>query len=134
MGIAAGLLMLVVHEVLGHSLATILMGAHLVHLTIIDSSRRGPASPIAMPVIAGAGITGNIVVGCMVLCAAGLAPATSPKIQYFAWLFGHATLFMGSSYLAGFAFCRSATYMPRSKRSRSNWSGRSYYCWRCRDL
>ena len=103
-GAVSGLLMFVTHEVLGHSLVTVLLGAHLVHLSNIDSSYGGPASPTVMRMIAAAGITANIVVGCAVLWAVRLVPVGSFSLRFFAWVFGHATIFMGSSYLAGSAF------------------------------
>jgi len=103
-GAAGGLALLVTHEVLGHALATVLLGAHLVHLTNVDSSYGGPAAPIVMRTIAAAGITANLIVGWLVLLAARSIPERAFTTRFFAWFFGHATLFMGSSYLAGFAF------------------------------
>ena len=103
-GVVSGLLMMVTHEVLGHSLVTVLLGAHLVHVTSIDSSYSGPASPVAMRAIAVAGIAANVIIGWLVLVLGRSIPARSSAFRYFAWVFGHATLFMGSSYLAGFAF------------------------------
>lgn len=104
LGAIAGFLMLVTHEVLGHSLTTILLGAHFVRATAIDSSYAGQASPSAMRVIASAGIVAQLVAGSVVLWAAHTLPARWCRIRYLAWLYGHATLFMGSSYLAAFAF------------------------------
>jgi hypothetical protein len=103
-GALSGLLMLVDHEVLGHALVTVALGAHLVHLTSVDSSYSGPASDSVMRVIASAGIVANLLAGWLVLSIARRVPAASPPFRYFAWFFGHATLFMGSSYLAGLAF------------------------------
>ncbi|MBD5656099.1 MAG: hypothetical protein IAI50_13125 [Candidatus Eremiobacteraeota bacterium] len=40
-GAVSGLLVLVTHEVLGHSLATIVLGAHVVRVTSVDSSYGG---------------------------------------------------------------------------------------------
>ena len=103
-GITSGFLILATHEILGHSLATVALGAHLVRLTSIDSSYSGPASSTVMRVIAGAGIAANLVVGWLVLSLGRFVPEGRATIRYFVWVFGHATLFMGSSYLAGFAF------------------------------
>ena len=103
-GIVAGLLMLVTHEILGHSLATIVLGERLVHLTNVDSSYAGAASPVVMRTIAAAGITANIVFGCLALLATRALSRRTGAFGYFLWLYAHATLFMGSAYLAGFAF------------------------------
>lgn len=103
-GAAAGFALMTVHEVLGHSLLTVALGAHLVHITSVDSSYAGPASPTVMRAIAAAGITANGIAGVLALLARRIVSRDRPALQLFLWVFGHATLFMGSSYLAGFAF------------------------------
>jgi hypothetical protein len=103
-GITSALLMLVVHEGLGHSLLTVLLGARFVELTSIDSSYGGLTSPVVARIIAAAGITANIVAGGLALLALRWIPSAPATLRYFIWIFAHATLFMGSSYLAGFAF------------------------------
>lgn len=83
---------------------TVLLGAHLSHLTNVDSGYAGPASPLAMRAIAAAGITANLIAGFVVLAAARRIPERFAAWRFLAWFYGHATLFMGASYLAGFAF------------------------------
>jgi hypothetical protein len=103
-GVVCGLAMLVTHEVLGHSVVTVLLGQSVVHVTNVDSSYSGIASPLVMRLIAAAGISANIVFGIVALSVARALPQRARTLSYFVWLYGHATLFMGSAYLAGFAF------------------------------
>ena len=103
-GIVTGLAMVVTHEVLGHSVVTTLLGEHVVRVTNVDSSYSGATSPLVMRLIAAAGITANLVFGIAALFIAGALPQGARTLTYFFWLYGHATLFMGSAYLAGFAF------------------------------
>jgi hypothetical protein len=103
-GIVSGLLLLVTHEVFGHSVVTLALGERLVHLTNVDSSFAGAASPLVMRLIAAAGIVANIVFGCIALSIVRIFTGRARTLGYFFWLYGHATLFMGSAYLAGFAF------------------------------
>ncbi len=102
-GAVSGLLMLATHEIFGHSLVTVLLGAHFVHVTNVDSSNRGPATPAVLRIIAAAGITANILAGAVVLWLARVFSGGSVTLRYFMWVYGHATLFMGSAYLVGFA-------------------------------
>jgi hypothetical protein len=92
--------MLVTHEVVGHSLVTLLLGGHVVRITTVDSSYSGIVSPLAARSIAAAGIAANLLAGVLALA---IAP-TLKRLRYFVWFYGHANLFMGASYLAGFAF------------------------------
>jgi hypothetical protein len=103
-GIVSGLLLVVTHEVLGHSLMSIVLGDRVTYVSTIWTTWSGPASRATMRAISAAGIAANLIVGCLVLFVARSLPAKAGATRYFAWVFGHSTLFMGSGYLVVFAF------------------------------
>ena len=57
-----------------------------------------------MHLIASAGIVANILFGALALLGARYIPTRLQATRFACWFYSHATLFMGSGYLAGFAF------------------------------
>jgi hypothetical protein len=92
-------LMFLTHELLGHGVATLSFGAHVVRVTSVNESWSGVFSHPAARAIAAGGIAANLLYGVLALLALRFVPKGHAQTRFFLWFYGHATIFMGSGYL-----------------------------------
>jgi hypothetical protein len=105
-GVITAPLMFLSHELLGHGVATLVFGAHIVRVTSVNESWNGDVSDAATRTIAAAGIAANLLFGSLALLIFRRVAKSNAKTRFFLWFFGHAELFMGSGYLMAGAIFR----------------------------
>jgi hypothetical protein len=105
-GVVTAPLMFLSHELLGHAAATLAFGAHIARVTSVKESWNGDLSDAAKRAIAAAGIAANLFYGILALYMFRRVAKSHAATRLFLWFFGHAELFMGSSYLVGGAIFR----------------------------
>jgi hypothetical protein len=98
-GVLSGPLMFLTHELLGHGVATLAVGGHIVRVTSVNENWSGVFSHPVARVIGAAGIAANLLYGVLALLAFRLVPAAHAQTRFFLWFYGHATVFMGSGYM-----------------------------------
>lgn len=95
----------IIHEALGHGLAALAFGGHVVHVSSVDLSYdETTLGPIPNRIVAAAGPLANIVTGLLVLAVATRWTPGSGATRYFLWLFGHVSLFVGGGYAMALSF------------------------------
>jgi hypothetical protein len=95
----------VVHEILGHALAAVLLGGHLLHVSSVDADYSlDGLSMGAQRIVHAAGILMNFIFGFVVHVAAKGVATASANIRYFCWLLGHVNFFIGGGYMMALSF------------------------------
>lgn len=94
------------HEAVGHGGTTALLAAKVTRITNAYVTHAG-ASDFQARLIAGAGISVNLLFGCLAIFTLRKWPSsTNSVMRYFLWLFGHMNLFTASGYMMTFALMR----------------------------
>jgi hypothetical protein len=95
----------VVHEVIGHGSAAVLLGAHLQQVSsvyMLADEHNLPVSSVR--IIAAAGIVSNLTFGVLALRLFDSLRGAGANVRYFLWLFGNSNMFVGSGYMLALSF------------------------------
>ncbi len=103
--IVAYLLSTIIHEALGHGLASLLLGLHPTRVTSVDLEVSFTGTPIwQVRFVAAAGCAANIIAALIVLALERFTHKASPATRYFLWLLATVNLLIPGGYLMVLSF------------------------------
>lgn len=99
------LLSTVIHEIIGHTLAAVIVGADIHHFSSVDVALDHEGLTAASSrLVSSAGIGMNVIIGLGVIMLYRYLNHLSSNMRYFLWLLGHVNLFVGGGYLMVLSF------------------------------